>query len=424
MSSTPPKSPSKKTSEWDLAPILAASAPILRDKKIILGVTGGIAIYKSIELCRLLTKAGARVKVVMTQGALAFIQPLTFQAVTGHEPHIELLDSSSEAGMGHIELARWADLLFISPCSANTLAKLAHGFAPDLLTTLALATPAPVAVAPAMNQQMWCHPAVKRNIKLLLADGIKIIKPAEGVQACGDNGPGRAQEPLFLLGAIEMMFQSNLLQDLKILITAGPTREAIDPVRFISNHSSGLMGYALARAAALAGARVTLISGPSQCPWPHNVQGQKVESADAMLAACQEKNDYDVIIGAAAVGDFKPAHSATHKLGKQELKNQIKLSENPDIISALGALNPKAIRIGFAAQTHDLQALAAKKMKKKGLSLICANDVSDHNIGFNAAKNTITLLAESKKTPLTLGPMPKETLAQSIMAALHQLFIV
>ena len=424
MSITPPQDPLHQTlPDWDLKPILEASAGVLKNKRIILGVTGGIAIYKSIELCRLLTKAGAVVKVVMTQGALAFIQPLTFQAVTGQEPHIELLDATAEAGMGHIELARWADLIFISPCSANTLARLAHGLAPDLLSTLALATQAPVALAPAMNQQMWQHPTVKRNLQLLTEDGIRIIEPAQGLQACGDEGPGRAQEPSTLLNAIELMFASSILKDCKILITAGPTREAIDPVRFISNHSSGLMGYTLARAAALAGAHVTLISGPSFCSWPYGVHGQKVESADAMLAACSRQTDYDIIIAAAAVGDFKPARSATHKLGKQELQNQIQLSENPDIIHELGLINPQAMKVGFAAQTHYIQSLAAQKMTKKGLSLICANDVSDSTIGFNAAKNTITLLTPNRATPLTLGPTPKENLAQSIVAAIHQLFI-
>lgn len=404
-----------------LEQISQAQTPILEGKHILLGVTGGIACYKSLELCRLLTKAKAQVRVIMTSGAQAFIQPLSFQALTGFEPHTHLLDSTAEAGMGHIELARWADLVIISPCSANQMARLAQGLAEDLLGTVVLATKSKVVVAPAMNQNMWSHPATQRNIQQLIDDGISVIQPASGEQACGDIGPGRAQEPETLLKHIELLLGGTALDGRKVLITAGPTREAIDPVRFISNHSSGLMGYALARAAALEGAEVTLISGPSHCPWPAGVQGKKVDSADEMLAAASEHTDFDIIIAAAAVADFKPATQSSQKLGKKYLGDQILLQENPDVIAQLVQLNPQAYKVGFAAQTHDLSALAQDKLQRKGLDLICANDVSKPSIGFNSASNEITLFSKRFSQPLTLGPISKELLAQTIISAIYHL---
>ncbi len=415
------KSMSSTDFQWNAQAILQAGQSRLQNKRILLGVTGGIACYKSLELCRLLIKAGAQVRVVMTEGALAFIQPLAFQALTGHEPHVHLLDSSAEAGMGHIELAKWADLIFVSPCTANQMARFAQGLADDLLGTLVLATTAPVVIAPAMNQQMWKHPATQRNLRQLKEDGVHIIEPAEGAQACGDVGPGRAQEPQVLFQHAQRLLTPQVLAGKTVLITAGPTREPIDPVRFISNHSSGLMGYCLAQAAADAGATVTLISGPSHCTWPQSVQGQYVESAQDMLEACLSKTGYDIIIGTAAVSDFRPANSGDKKLSKQDLEQSIQLVENRDIIAALSDANPQAIKVGFAAQTHDVISYAQKKLVKKGLDLICANDVSDKSIGFNSPNNEISLISTRTSDIFSLAKAPKAVLAQSIIAALAQL---
>lgn len=404
---------------WDMHEIQHASTPVLHGRKILLGVTGGIACYKSLELARLLIKAGAQIRVVMTRGALAFLQPLVFQALTGTEPHVDLLDATAEAGMGHIELAKWADVVVVTPCSANKLARFAQGFADDLLETLLLATPAPVILTPAMNQQMWRHPATVRNITQLRADNITIIEPAVGIQACGDHGPGRALEPADLLEHITSALTAKTLQGLHVVVTAGPTREAIDPVRFLSNHSSGLMGYALAKAAARAGARVTLISGPSQCDWPLGVEGRKVESADEMRAACLALDQVDIFIGAAAVADFKPTQSASQKLGKDALQT-IALQENPDIIAQFAQAYPDSLVVGFAAQTHNIEELARQKMQRKHLAMICANDVSDPLIGFNAPQNTVRVFVRQAPDVIVLGPLPKIQLAQAILNAISQ----
>jgi len=406
--------------DWDHSALNRAAQPILHAQKIVLGVTGGISVYKSLELCRLLKKAGADVRVVMTKGALAFVQPLAFQALTGRAPHLELLDSAAEAGMGHIELARWADCVLISPCSANQLAQIAGGFAQDLLGTLILATSAPVLLAPAMNQQMWRNLAVQRNLKIVQELGLQIIQPAVGEQACQDVGPGRAQEPIVIFTCVEHCLAVQFLHGKKILVTAGPTQEAIDTVRFISNHSSGRMGYAIAAAAAQYGGDVTLIAGPSNCKWPERVTGCRIESAQQMQTACLDAGKFDIIIGAAAVADFSPASTASQKLSKQDLGLSIQLHQNPDIIAALADHNPNAFMVGFAAQTHELERLAREKMQRKKLDLICANDVSDPNIGFNSNMNTLTLLSAAK-VPLTYGPLEKQLLAQVLMSAIFQL---
>ncbi|MES2624081.1 MAG: bifunctional phosphopantothenoylcysteine decarboxylase/phosphopantothenate--cysteine ligase CoaBC, partial [Pseudomonadota bacterium] len=287
----------------------------LNNKHIILGITGGIAAYKSAELCRLLIKAGAQVKVVMTKGAQEFITPLTMQSLSGNRVHTQLLDTEAEAAMGHIELARWADLILVAPASANFMARLAHGEAQDLLATLCLASKSPVAIAPAMNQAMWGNTTTQQNLSTIKQNGIHVFGPDAGAQACGDVGLGRMQEPQQLLEQAAGLFETGVLAGLNVVITAGPTREAVDPVRFISNHSSGKMGYALARAAIEAGASVTLVSGPTSLTPPAGVSFIAVESAEQMLAACQN-NPGDIFIGVAAVADYRPAKPAQQKIKK------------------------------------------------------------------------------------------------------------
>ncbi len=366
----------------------------LTNRQILLGVTGGIAAYKSAELIRLLKKAGADVRVVMTAGGQAFITPLTLQALSGNPVHTDLLDPAAEAAMGHIELARWADLVLIAPATADCLSKLAHGAADDLLSTLCLATTAPIAVAPAMNQAMYLDPATQANLQVLATRGIHLFGPAEGDQACGDIGPGRMLEPVDIAARAAGQFESRALDGVRALITAGPTREAIDPVRYISNHSSGKMGYALARACADAGARVTLVSGPVQLPTPAGVTRIDVQSAqqmhDAVLAHAAE---CDLFIGTAAVADYAPASVAEQKIKKTTADElTITLRKNPDIISAVASLPRKLFTVGFAAETHDVIAYGRDKLTRKKLDMVVANDVSNPAIGFNSENNAVTVL--------------------------------
>ncbi len=376
----------------------------LTHKKVLLGITGGIAAYKSIEVIRLLTKAGAQVQVVLTEGAKAFVTEMTLQAVSGNPVRTTILDPSAESGMGHIELAKWADLILIAPASADFMARYAQGMANDLLTTLCLATDAPVLMAPAMNQAMWRHPATQDNAKILTNRGVLSVGPADGAQACGDIGPGRMSEPADIFQAIEEHFLgTQIQQDLSgqhWVITAGPTMEAIDPVRYISNHSSGKMGYSLAKAAQKRGAHVTLISGPVQLPPPAGINLVAVKSADDMLAACQNamNKQADVFIGAAAVADFKMKVENTQKMKKQSDSDELQLTlvKNPDIIATLASTQSAKCMVGFAAETQNVIEYAQGKLQRKGLDMIIANDVSRQDIGFNQDQNQVTVITKQQ----------------------------
>jgi phosphopantothenoylcysteine decarboxylase/phosphopantothenate--cysteine ligase len=387
----------------------------LANKRIIIGISGGIAAYKAAELVRRLKQHGAQVRVVMTAAAQQFITPLTLQALSGNPVHTALLDTEAEAAMGHIALARWADALLIAPASADCIARIAQGRGDDLLTTLVLALNAPLALAPAMNQAMWLDKATQHNVQLLLHRGITLFGPAEGSQACGDTGPGRMLEAEELAECLSSLFATGALAGLRVTITAGPTREAIDPVRFISNHSSGKMGYALAEAAAEAGALTTLISGPVALPAPPNVNLVKVCSAAEMHAASMAAAaDCDIFIATAAVADYRPKNVASQKIKKKDSTMLLELERNPDIISAVAALQPGPFCVGFAAETEKVAEHARSKLQRKGLDLIFANDVANTGIGFNSDENQVTLI--SAKETLTLELAPKQRLARILIS--------
>ena len=372
----------------------------LSNKHILLGVTGGIAAYKSAELIRRLRDAGAEVQVVMTAAAREFITPLTLQALSGNPVHVDLLDPAAEAAMGHIELARWADLFLVAPASADTLARLAQGIANDLLTTCWLAAAGKKAVAPAMNQQMWADAATQANLATLKSRGIAVFGPGSGVQACGDVGAGRLLEAEQLADLCADQFESGLLSGAHVVITAGPTREALDPVRYLSNHSSGKMGFALAEACAEAGARVTLIAGPVHLPTPARVRRVDVVSALDMLAASEAAvavakagSSQPVFIATAAVADYRPAQVAAQKI-KKGLKDDtldITLVKNPDIVASIAEQADKPFVMGFAAETHAVEAYACDKLARKKLDLIACNDVSRADIGFQSDDNAMTV---------------------------------
>ena len=377
----------------------------LSNKQIILGVTGGIAAYKSAEVVRRLQDQGADVRVVMTPAASEFIRPLTMQALSGHPVHSDLLDSEAEAGMGHIELARWADLLLIAPASADFIANMVHGKADSLLGAIHLATPAKVAVAPAMNQAMWSHPASLANIEALQQRGVTIIGPDQGIQACGDIGPGRMEQPDSIVRGAGSLFQNGLLAGKKIVLTAGPTREALDPVRYLSNHSSGKMGFALARAAAEAGALVTLITGPVVLSTPMNVERIDVVSADDMLEAAQLHGaGCDIFVGAAAVADYRPATVSGQKIKKSEDRIVFDLMKNPDVIATMAVMEQRpTLVIGFAAETEKMLEHARGKLLKKSLDFVIANDVSRSDIGFNSDLNCVSVIDHTSCTELPLA---------------------
>ncbi|MAY38076.1 MULTISPECIES: bifunctional phosphopantothenoylcysteine decarboxylase/phosphopantothenate--cysteine ligase CoaBC [Spongiibacter] len=391
----------------------------LSNRHILLGISGGIAAYKSAELVRRLKDHGADVRVVMTAAAMEFITPLTLQALSGNPVHTTLLDPEAEAGMGHIELARWADLILVAPASADLMARLASGRGDDLLTTLCLATPAPVALAPAMNQGMWRDPATQANVEILRERGIALFGPAAGEQACGDVGPGRMLEAEQLAELAAGLFQSRALDGVKLCITAGPTREAIDPVRYISNHSSGKMGYALAEAAADAGAQVTLISGPTQLPCPERVTRIDVISAQQMYDASLEKmGNCDIFIACAAVADYRPANVEEQKIKKHNDAMRIELVRNPDIVSAVASHPKRPFTVGFAAETQDVVSYARDKLQRKKLDLIVANDVSDSRIGFNTDDNRVTVIGAD--TEQHIEQMSKRQLARQLIALIAQ----
>jgi len=386
----------------------------LTNRHILLGITGGIAAYKAAELTRRLQNLGATVRVVMTSAAQQFITPLTLQALSGNPVHTDLLDPAAEAAMGHIELARWADLVVVAPASADFIARLAHGHADDLLSTLCLATPAPIAIAPAMNQGMWRDTSTQANIALLRERQVHLWGPADGEQACGDIGPGRMLEPDQLAQLAADVFPSRLLDGKRVLITAGPTREAIDPVRYISNHSSGKMGFALAQAAIDAGAQVMLIAGPVALETPKHATRIDVESAQQMYDAVMERaHDCDIFIAAAAVADYRPTVVAANKIKKQHDEMTLTLVRNPDIVSAVAQLQPKPFTVGFAAETHNVDDYARDKLERKNLDLIIANNVAQPGIGFNSDNNAVTALWRDGE--LQIGERSKTLIARELI---------
>lgn len=435
-------------------------------KNILLAVTGGIAAYKSAFFARLLVKNGFDVRVIMTEGAKAFITPLTFQALTGNAVHAELLDENAELGMGHIELAKWADLLIIAPASANTLARLAMGMADDLLTTVCLATTAPVLIAPAMNQQMWHHPAVSLNVQTLGDLGYTIIEPTSGIQACGDVGEGRLPEPEDLLEQVQFFIARTLtpqvLAGKNVTITAGATVEAIDPVRYLSNHSSGKMGFALAKACRNAGANVTLIAGGKvQLPTPFGVNRIDVLSAQDMLkvahqcakgeigfACCSDEdhehhhshhhshahshhhehdefgNDIeakpvstatDIFIATAAVADYRTKEAAPQKIKKTQDEMLLELVKNPDILATIAHDYPHIFVVGFAAETQDVEKYARGKLSAKNLDMIACNDVSRTDIGFASDDNAMTVFFKGKADSVSLEKASKDKIATDLV---------
>ncbi|UAY37603.1 bifunctional phosphopantothenoylcysteine decarboxylase/phosphopantothenate--cysteine ligase CoaBC [Moraxella osloensis] len=427
-------------------------------KNILLGITGGIAAYKSASFARLLIKSGYDVRVIMTASAQAFITPLTLQALTGNPVHIDLLDESAELGMGHIELAKWADLLIIAPATANTIAKLAMGIADDLLTTVCLATAAPILVAPAMNQQMWQHPSVKLNLQTLTDYDYEIIQPASGEQACGDIGEGRLPEPEQLLEYVQYFIAAQItpqvLAGKNVTITAGPTIEAIDPVRYLSNHSTGKMGFALAKACRNAGARVTLIvGGKVPLPTPLLVNRIDVLSAEEMLMTarqcasddicdCHDDHDHDhdhhhhhdhdefgndievepastatdIFIATAAVADYRTRDVVPQKIKKTQDQMSLDLVKNPDILATIATEFPEVFVVGFAAETQDIEKYARGKLEAKNLDMIACNDVSRTDIGFGSDDNAMTVFFKGKDAAVSLEKASKDIIASQLVS--------
>jgi len=376
----------------------------LKGKRLLLGVSGGIAAYKSAELVRLLGKAGAEVRVVMTEGATRFVTPMTFQALSGNPVRQELFDPAHEAAMGHIELARWADLMLVAPASADFMARLAAGMADDLLATLCLASAAPLVLAPAMNRLMWSNPATRENAATLRQRGIQLWGPAEGEQACGESGPGRMLEPEEMVRRLIMRFRQGPLQGVRVLLTAGPTREAIDPVRYIGNRSSGKMGFALASAFIEAGAAVTLVSGPVALATPAGVRRIDVESALQMReAVLGEVAGCDLFVACAAVADYRPEDPAQQKIKKHNSQLEVRLVRNPDILAEVAALESPPFTVGFAAETEDPVSYAEGKRKAKRLDMIAANRVGGSEGGFEGDRNALTLLWEGGQRELPMN---------------------
>ncbi len=401
----------------------------LSGQNILLGITGGIAAYKTPMLVRQLVEAGANIQVVMSENAHRFVTSTTLQAVSGNPVRDDLWDPAAEAAMGHIELARWADQILIAPATANAIARLAAGDASNLLYTLCLASTAPISLAPAMNQQMFQHPAVQRNLATLTADGCHVIGPDSGDQACGDQGPGRMTEPEDLVLALAQPKQPwagsrGPLSGRTVIVTTGPTREAIDPVRYISNHSSGLQGMAIADAAKQAGADVILVAGPGVAESSPDMQRIDITSAQEMHAKVHEHlAAADIFIGVAAVADYRPASPEEQKI-KRHLKadEDVKLSliENPDIIASVVRAKQAKVVVGFAAETHDTLQNARDKRVRKGLDAIVVNDVSDQSIGFNSRDNEVTLIHEGGD--IHFGKQSKTAIAQQLMEQVVELF--
>jgi phosphopantothenoylcysteine decarboxylase/phosphopantothenate--cysteine ligase len=394
---------------------------VLAGKKILLGVSAGIAAYKSPDLVRRLRERGAEVQVVMTSGAREFVTPLTFQAVSGHPVRSDLWDSNAEAAMGHIELARWADLVLIAPATADMLARLAAGQANDLLTTLCLATAAPIAVAPAMNRLMWANAATQANVTKLQARGVSVLGPGAGDQACGEVGDGRMLEPNEIADrTVDLLGQRGPLVGVRLLLTAGPTREAIDPVRFISNRSSGKMGFAVAAAARAAGAEVVMITGPVALTTPAGVRRIDVESAADMLAAVEsEIGAAQIFVGTAAVADYRPARRAAQKIKKSSAELNVEVERTVDILATVAARAKRPFVVGFAAETEQLEQHAKAKLLKKNLDMIAANDVGDEKV-FDRDENTLVVLWRNGRQQI--GPASKPEVAVQLVALLGERF--
>ena len=391
----------------------------LDGKKILLGVTAGIAAYKSADLVRRLRERGAEVQVVLTAGAQQFVTAMTFQALSGRAVRAELWDPAGEAAMGHIELARWADLVLVAPATADFLARLAGGLANDLLSTLCLATQAPIAVAPAMNHVMWANPATAANVATLRQRGVAILGPGEGDQACGESGEGRMLEPLQLVdGIASMLAARGPLAGVRVLMTAGPTRERIDPVRFISNRSSGKMGFAIAQAARAAGAEVVLVCGPVHLPTPHGVRRVDVESAADMLGAVQrELAGTDLFISTAAVADYRPSKPVSQKIKKSAASLDIEVERTTDILATVAASARRPFVVGFAAETENVEQHARAKLVRKNLDLIAANEVGDDKV-FDKDDNALMVLWRGGREDL--GPASKLALAEQLIALIAQ----
>ena len=386
----------------------------LANKRVLLGVSAGIAAYKTPDLVRKLIERGAKVEVILSKNADQFVAPLALQAVSGRTTHSYAMTAESESGMGHIDLARWADIVLIAPATANIIARLTQGNADELLTTVCVATEAPLAIAPAMNQQMWQHPATQANIKSLVERGTIILGPDSGEQACGEVGPGRMLQPLDIAGQLGEHFETGALAGEKVMITAGPTWEAIDPVRGITNHSSGLMGYALAQAAREAGAKVTLISGPTSLSQPEGVDVVNVVSAlDMHSAVFDQVHEHDIFIGVAAVADYRPVVSADQKIKKNADEMTITMVKNPDILAEVAAENDRPFCVGFAAETNDVIDYARGKLERKNLDLIAANHVGSDETGFGTPDNAITLI--SRDDVVELPKKDKFALARDLI---------
>ena len=385
------------------------------NRRIVLGVAGGIAAYKAADLVRRLRDRDFEVRVVMTAAAREFVAPLTFQALSSNPVHCDLLDEQAEAGMGHIELARWADLVLIAPATANVLARLAHGLADDLLTTLCLATTAPLVLAPAMNQQMWQASATRANVLTLLDRGVAMLGPGEGDQACGEVGSGRMLEPEEIAARVAARFRGGALEGVEVLITAGPTREALDPVRFLTNHSTGKMGYAVAAAAAAEGARVSLVSGPTALPAPPGVDRIEVASAEEMHAEVMARAARcDIFIAAAAVADYRPVRFAEQKIKKGDGPATLDLERTRDIVAGVAAMDNRPFTVGFAAETESVKMHAREKLERKGLDMIAANRVGLPDRGFASESNALSVLWRDGGHQ-DLGLAPKAELARSLI---------
>jgi phosphopantothenoylcysteine decarboxylase/phosphopantothenate--cysteine ligase len=394
------------------------TASSLHNKHIVLGVTGSIAAYKSADLVRRLRETGARVRVVLTAGGAKFITPLTLQSLSGHPVQQDLLDADSEAMFGHIELARWADAVLIAPASANALARFAQGRADDLLAAVCLATTAPIIIAPAMNHRMWGHAATKENIAKLTARGVAVVGPDSGEQACGEFGPGRMAEPSAIVSFVASRFEPGTLTGKRVLITSGPTQEAIDPVRFVGNRSSGKMGFAVARAALEAGADVTLISGPVSLETPEGVDRINVRTAQEMFDAVMRRiGKCDIFVGTAAVADYRPAQSVPQKIKKKDERLSIELVRNPDILASVGALASKPFVVGFAAETENLEANARAKLETKKLDLVAANWVGPQQ-GFESDENALLLLWQGGRKEIDLDS--KDRVARQLVTVIAE----
>lgn len=393
----------------------------LTNKNVLLGISAGIAAYKTPDLVRKLIERGANVQVVLTKNAEQFVAPLALQAVSGHPVHSYAMTAESESGMGHIDLARWADVILIAPATANLIARLCQGSADELLTTVCVATQAPLAIAPAMNQQMWQNQATQDNLALLEKRDVHILGPDSGDQACGEVGLGRMLEPIDIAEQLGNTFNRTTLTGKKVMITAGPTWEALDPVRGITNHSSGLMGYALAQAAIEAGSQVTLVSGPTHLEKPERAKSVDVISAQDMYeAVMQNIEQQDIFIGVAAVADYRPAQIDSKKIKKSAEDITIELIKNKDILAEVAALKPRPFCVGFAAETNDVIEYARKKLQKKKLDLIAANHVGGSETGFKSAKNAITLISKDSVTELPL--QNKHALARDLITEISKSF--